>query len=160
MTKRKGRFEGNVKFVSALPLEECIYRLQTLDTEDIQLQFKTKSIDSISFQAKLLERGVVRAEGIGTLRRWEGTLTRVDCDVKVREGVMRWLLLLAGLFLMIMIILPTVFLIAANVNVIGWLGISICFVGILLGMLWLTKRYAPIDDTPQNLLYIIEETLK
>lgn len=160
MTKRKGRFEGNVKFVSPLPLEECIYRLQTLDTEDIQLQFKTKSIDSISFQAKLLERGVVRAEGVGTLRRWEGTLTRVDCDVQVREGVMRWLLLLAGLFLMIMIILPTVFLIAANVNVIGWLGISICFVGILLDMLWLTKRYAPIDDTPQNLLYIIEETLK
>lgn len=160
MTKRKGRFEGNVKFVSALPLEECIYRLQTLDTEDIQLQFKTKSIDSISFQAKLLEQGVVRAEGIGTLRRWEGTLTRVDCDVKVREGVMRWLLLLAGLFLMIMIILPTVFLIAANVNIIGWLGISICFVGIFLGMLWLTNRYAPIDDTPQNLLYIIEKTLK
>lgn len=160
MAKRKGRFEGNVKFVSSLPLEECIYRLQTLDTENIQLQFKTRSIDSISFRAKLLERGVVRAEGLGTLRRWEGTLTRVDCDVEVREGLMRWLLLLAGLFLMIMILLPTVFLIAANVNVIGWLGINIGFIAIIIGMLWLTNRYAPIDDTPQNLLRIIEETLE
>lgn len=160
MVKRKGRFEGNLKFVSSLPLEECIYRLQTLDAESIQLQFKTKSIDAITFEAKLLERGVVRAKGIGSLRRWEGTLTRVDCDVKVREGLMRWLLLLAGLFLMIMIILPTMSLISANVNVVVWLGINIGFVAIIIWMLWLTNRYAPIDDTPQNLLRIIEETLE
>lgn len=160
MAKRKGRFEGNVKFLSSLPLEECIYRLQMLDTENIQLQFKTKSIDSITFQAKLLERGIVRAEGVGTLRRWEGTLTRVDCDINVREGLMRWLLLLATVFMMIMIMLPTVFLIAANVNILGWLGLSSIFLIFFVSMLWLTNRYAPIDDTPQNLLRIIEETLE
>ena len=160
MIKRKGRFEGNLKFVSSLPLEECLNRLQLLDSETIQLDFKTQTIDSIAFQAKLFEKGVMRAEGDGVLRRWEGTLTRVDCDVQVREGVMRWLLLLAGLFLLIMIALPMIFLIAADVNVLAWLGISGGFVVILSGMLWLTNYYAPIDDTPQNLLAIIESQLE
>lgn len=160
MVKRKGRFEGNLNFVSALPLEECLYRLQAMDSETIQLDFKTNSIDAIQFKVKLLENGIERADGVGILRRWEGTLTRVDCEVEVHEGLMRWLLLLAGVFLMIMIILPMIFLWAADVNIIAWLGISLGFVAILMGMLWLTNYYAPIDDTPQNLLAIIESALK
>lgn len=160
MIKRKGHFEGNLNFVSSLPLEECLNRLQLLDSETIQLDFRTQHIDAISFQAKLFENGVMRAEGDGVLRRWEGTLTRVDCDIQVHEGLMRWLLLLAGLFLMLMIILPTLFLMAADVNIVAWLGISGVFVAILIGMLWLTNYYAPIDDTPQNLLAIIESQLE
>jgi len=159
MDKRKGRFEGKLDFISNLPLQECISRLEYLNSDELIIHFHRNSSDSIEFEAYLSERGVIRAEANGMLRRWEGTLTRVDCNVKVREGVLRWLVLLSLSFFVLSIGVPMIFMLGAAVNMLMWLGISSVFVVAFVGMLWLTMYFAPLDDTPKNLMQMILSAL-
>ncbi len=160
MAKRKRRFEGTVQFLSNLPLEECVSRLQELESSEFRFTFSREGHDAIVFKAHLLERGIIRAEAKGNLRRWEGTLTRVDCDVKVREGLVRWLMLLATLCLMTMVAIPILFFLSAGINSIIWTGLSIGFIICFIIMLLITNHFAPIDDTPQNLLHLITSRLE
>lgn len=159
MEKRKGHFEGNIKFLSNLPIEECVSRLQTLEDETLRVTFSRECEDSLAFSAQLLERGIIRAEGIGRLQRWEGTLTRVDCDVKIQEGIVRWLMLLATLLLITMVSIPMLFFLSAGINFLPWLGFNIAFIAAFIGMMFVVNHYAPMDDTPQNLLEVISSTL-
>lgn len=159
MVKRKRCYEGKLDFVSTLPLQECISRLQALNNDELQIQFHRESSDSIIFEATLRENGVIRADASGLLRRWEGTLTRVDCDVSVREGVMRWLLLLSMTFFVLSIGIPMIFMFGATLNILLWLAISSIFVIAFVVMIWLTMYYAPIDDTPKNLMLMILSAL-
>lgn len=160
MVKRKGLIEGNAQFISELPLEQCYDRLQSLADEQLTLQFSRIQLDEILFSIQLRERGIIRAEGTGILRRWEGTLTRVDCDVKVREGILRWVALFGALSLLTMIVLPMLIFSFASVATPIWIGISLIFIVILGCLMLVVNHYAPIDDTPDNLLHIIVSELK
>lgn len=159
MAKRKGRFEGNINFLSNLPLEECISRLQGLESAEFRFTFSRDEHDAFVFKAQLLERGIVRSEGKGRLQRWEGTLTRVNCDVKVREGIVRWLMLLATLCLLTMVAIPILFFLSAGINVLIWAGLSMAFIVFFIAMMFVVNHYAPMDDTPENLLHLITSTL-
>ena len=159
MAKSKRRFEGTVQFLSNLPLEECVSRLDSLESDNFRITFSRNEHDSLAFKAHLLERGIIRAEGKGNLRRWEGTLTRVDCDVKVREGIVRWLMLLATLCLVTMVAIPTLFFLSAGVDSLIWIGLSIGFVAFFIIMMLITNHFAPMDDTPQSLLHLMTSTL-
>ncbi|MEM9950787.1 MAG: hypothetical protein AAF846_04250 [Chloroflexota bacterium] len=160
MAKRKGLIEGNAQFISDLPLAVCYQRLQSCEDENLTFQFSRRHADEIHFTVQLRERGIIRAEGKGTLRRWEGTLTRVDCDVKIREGILRWLLLFGGLFFVTMVALPLLLLLSTAFEAFIWVGISLLFFAILSGLMLVVNYYAPIDDTPENLLHIITSALK
>lgn len=160
MPKRKGLFEGNSQFISPLPLEICYARLQSLEDATTSLTMKRENSDTIRFEIHLLERGIIRAKGYGSLRRWEGTLTRVDCDIELHEGILRWFLLFGLLFLLTMIALPTLLFLVAEVNIMIWLGISGIFVTVLAGLMMIVNHYAPLDDTPDNLHRRITGVLK
>lgn len=155
MAKRKRHFQDQLQFLSNLPLQECVSRLEQLNGDNIQIVFHRDSIDSLAFSANLLERGVIRAKAQGLLRRWEGTLTRVDCKVKVHEGVIRWLILVSLLFFVLVIGFPMIFMLGALMHMLLWLGISAIFVIAFVASLWLTMHYAPMDDTPKNLMQIV-----
>ncbi len=160
MTKRKGQFEGSSQFISPLPLEVCYARLQALQDESISLRVTRENSDELHFDIQLLERGIVRVTGSGRLLRWEGTLTRVDCTIKVHEGILRWLLLFGLLFLLTMIALPLLLFLVAAVDVMIWVGISLIFILVLAGLMGIVNYYAPLDDTPENLLHLIINTLR
>lgn len=159
MTKRKGHFEGHSYFVTSLPIEYCVSQLQNLNDADIQVTIDSAGHQSVAFTAQLLERGIVRATGKGTLRRWEGTLTRVDCDVEVHEGLLTWLMFVTGFFIMLMVCLPLIIFMSANVDVAIWMSVSVGFVIVMIALIALTRHFAPLDDTPRNLLREIESAL-
>jgi hypothetical protein len=134
-------------------------RLAALENDEFVISFRNETLDSIAFKAVLLERGIIRAEAKGSLRRWEGTLTRIDYDVKVHEGILRWLMSLVIASLLLMIIPPIIFFIAAKINILVWLSISIGFLVMMVGVILMVNHYAPIDDTPQSLIKIIGSAL-
>lgn len=165
MTKRKGRFQGRANFISEYSLEQCQQQLVTLaanqnGNDRIEIAFVPQSPDRVQFTATLRERGQVRAIGKGMLRRWEGTLTRVDCDVEVREGLVLWLIAMMGVSLVLMVSLPLLALTAMQIDTVPWAIISVLFVGIVLGAMWVVHLFSPHDDTPRNLLALIHDTLR
>lgn len=160
MSKQKRRYDGEANFISELPLEECAYRLEYLQSDEIEIHIKRVSTDKVDFDVRLFERGRVRAEGKGALRRWEGTLTRVDCQVNVYDGLVTWSLAMLLFMALPLLIVPFLFLVSANVDATLWVasaGVVLAF--ILLGM-YITREVAPPDDTPRNLLALIEDTLR
>lgn len=159
MSKRKGQAEQSARFVSVLPLEECTYRLENLRSEDLQIEITRLSSDKVDFIVHLLERGRLRVDGRGTLRRWEGTLTRVDFDIRVHDGLWLWLLTVLILLVVGMIGMPLVLLVALQVNPVGWLVMGAAVIVFVLGLMILAQRVAPPDDTPQNLVRLLHETL-
>ncbi len=159
MSKRKGQAEQSARFVSALPLEECTYRLETLRTEELQIEITHLSSDKVDFVVHLLERGRLRVDGKGTLRRWEGTLTRVDFDIRVHDGLWLWLLTVLIMLVAGMLGLPLVLLVALQVDPMGWLLMGGAVIVLVLGLMILAQRVAPPDDTPQNLVRLLHETL-
>lgn len=159
MAKRKGHFENEAHFVSHLSIEECTYRLEALNGEVLRIEIVHLSSDKVDFKAALHEHGRLRAEGNGALRRWEGTLTRVECKVKVRDGLVVWALLSLAALVSTMLIIPVIVLIAAGTGAQLWLLLgSICVLA-TVGLMYLAQRFSPPDDTPQNLIAIIEEAL-
>ncbi|MEL6406349.1 MAG: hypothetical protein AAFR81_18410 [Chloroflexota bacterium] len=160
MAKRKGRFEGKAQFISDLSLEQCQQALGALVDENIRIEFQPATTDRVHFTAKLYERGQVRAVGDGILRRWEGTLTRVDCEVAVREGLLLWIVGMVVLSLVAMVGLPVLFLMASDVNATPFALLSLIFVKVVIATMLLVNRLAPHDDTPRNLLARIHEVLR
>lgn len=160
MTKRKGRFESKAQFISDLSLEQCQHALGALEDDNIHVEFQPATTDRVHFTATLYERGQVRAVGDGILRRWEGTLTRVDCEVEVREGLVLWLVGILLLCLTAMIGLPMLFLVASEIDAMPFILLSLMFVKVLIGLLLVVNRLAPYDDLPQNMLARIHDTLR
>jgi hypothetical protein len=159
MMKRKGTAEKNARFVSALPLEECTYRLELLHSDELKLEITRLSSDKVDFVAYLYEENRLRAEGTGTLRRWEGTLTRVDFDVTVHDGVWIWLVAVLLLLTIGMILVPMLLLIAMHVNPLGWLLTGTALVAFVVGGMLIAQRFAPPDDTPRNLHRLLHDAL-
>lgn len=159
MAKRKGIVDNTADFLSKLPLEVCLSRLQLLPDDDIQVFVEQVDSDTVNFVMNLREKGVLRAEAVGQLRRWEGTLTRVDCHVSVHEGVVRWLILLTIVLALIMVLVPMAIFLAAKIKLMMWFGISSLFLATVLGFIVLTNHYTPADDTPRNLLSLLKSTL-
>ncbi|MGJ3238158.1 MAG: hypothetical protein ACFE0Q_05580 [Anaerolineae bacterium] len=160
MSKRKGHFEGQIRQISDLPLSTCVARLEALASPKVAVEMHAFESDRVMFRVDLLERGIVRAQAIGTLRRWEGTLTRMDCEVTVREGVMLWLAVIAMSSLLTMIGLPALLLFTAGISTLIWWLISAGFVALLVAMVAIANRYAPFDDTPENLFALITTALE
>jgi len=159
MSKRKGQFEGHSFFVTTTPIERCVRQLEALNKENLDIRIIKKDPDTVLFKAQLSEQGVLRVTGEGTLKRWQGTDTRVDCDITIHEGILLWMMILAGFFIMVMVMLPLLIFIAAEINVMLWLGLSVGFLVILIMLMVLTRHYTPLDDTPRNLQQLIEKTL-
>ena len=159
MTKRKGKTQGEANFISPLSIEECAYRLDRLNEEKVDIVITKLSSDKVDFTAQLFENERLRAEARGALRRWEGTLTRVDVQVKVHDGIMLWLLLVGLMLTITIILIPTLALIAAHVNPVAWLMMATIGTLFILGVMLFAHRYAPHDDTPRNLLNLLETTL-
>lgn len=159
MTKRKGQFQNEAHFVSPLPIEECAYRLEALQTEWIHIEILHLSSDKVDFKAQLREHGRLRAEGTGALRRWEGTLTRVECKVQVRDGLVVWVILSLVTLILAMMVIPVIVFVAAGIGARLWLMLGGLCVLTTIGMMWLAQHASPPDDTPQNLIALIEEAL-
>lgn len=159
MAKRKGRNQGEANFISPLSIEECAYRLDRLDDEQIDIIVTELSSDKVNFTVELFENERLRVEAKGALRRWEGTLTRVDVQVKVHEGIMLWFLLVGLMLMVTLILIPSLALIAAHVNPLTWILIASGGIVFILGIMLFAHRYAPHDDTPRNLLDLLETTL-
>lgn len=159
MVKRKGSVSKDAHFVSPLPIEECAQRLEFLHDETLQTEILRLSSDKVDFRLRLYEYGRLRAEGTGTLRRWEGTLTRVDCKVQVREGLVLWIALSLTALLLTVLVIPVLTLAIIGVGAGLWLVVGGFGVAAVAGLLLLAQRFSPMDDVPRNILAIIEATL-
>ncbi len=159
MMKRKGAADKQARFVSELPLEECTHRLELLRSEDLQIEITRLSSDKVDFTARLYDGARLRADGNGTLRRWEGTLTRVDFDVTVHDGVWLWLGIVLALLVVGMIMIPALLMLALQINPLGWLVTGGAVVGFVVGGMWIAHRFAPPDDTPRNLQRLLHDAL-
>ncbi|MCA9911879.1 MAG: hypothetical protein KC496_00955 [Anaerolineae bacterium] len=159
MSKRKGQAEQSARFVSALPLEECTYRLESLRSDELYIEITHLSSDKVDFDIRLFERGRLRVDGKGALRRWEGTLTRVDFDIRMHDGLWLWLLTILVMLFIGMVGAPLVILLALHVNPVGWLVMAGAVIGFVLALMVFAQRVAPPDDTPQNLVRLLHETL-
>jgi len=157
--KRKGMAEKNARFVSALPLEECTHRLELIRSDELQLDITHLSSDKVDFVAQLYEGQRLRAEGLGTLRRWEGTLTRVDLDVTVYDGIWIWLVAVLIMLTVGMILVPMLLMLALQINPMGWVIMGAAIVGFVIGGMLIAQRFAPPDDAPQNLQRLLHDTL-
>lgn len=160
MAKHKGKPQGEANFISPLPIEECALRLDNLNEENIQIVILKMSSDTVDFTARLFEHERLRAEAKGALRRWEGTLTRVDVRVTVREGIVAWLILVGIMLILTLLLIPTLVLVAAHVNPFTWLLTASSGIITILGVMVIAHRFTPYDDAPRNLLRLLETTLQ
>lgn len=160
MSKRKGRYEEEAHFVAHLPIEECTRRLELLNDDDIRVEILRLSSDKVDFKAQIYEKGRVRVVGKGALRRWEGTLTRVECSVKVHEGILLWIGLSLVALLLCLLLIPTAIFAVMGLGIGTGLALGVMFVVPIIGVLMLANHFAPPDDTPQNLIRTIEEILR
>jgi hypothetical protein len=72
-----------LQFYSSLALDEAVKCLELIPPE-YNLKIITTHTDDCRFEVRYGNRRVADAAlGHGRLRRWEGTLTRVDCDVQI-----------------------------------------------------------------------------
>jgi hypothetical protein len=94
MDKKQAYTEGylsafELRFFSALPLDEAIKCLEKLPPE-YELKIITEDADDCRFEIRYGNRRFADAAmGRGTLRRWEGTFTRVDCEGQILSKKLR-----------------------------------------------------------------------
>lgn len=157
MAKQKRQLTDEAHFVADLPLEECMKRLQQLNNEQVKFHFIRRTSDQVDFTAQWYEAGQVRVTGTGGLCRWEGTLTRVECKIKTHDGILRWAMLS---MLSLVLFIPMIPLTALYLGTPMFWPLLLSFFG--LGCLWVIvfRRFAPPDDTPPNLLRLIDTALK
>lgn len=157
MTKQKRAFTDKAHFIADLPLEECMRRLRSLRSDAMKITFSPTSSDQIAFTMQCYEAGCLRVTGDGVLCRWEGTLTRVDCKITPHDGVVRWALVsVISLLIFVPLIPLSMFFVATPLF---WpLLLSLFGLGCLWALVF--RRSAPPDDTPPNLLRMIDDALK
>lgn len=111
MDKRKSRAPAitELNFISSLPLEEAARLIGGLASPDMPVTLTEVDADTCRFELVYPDtHGASPLAAVeGTLRRWEGTFTRLDCtgDVQREPGEARGpgyrtLLVLAGVFLL------------------------------------------------------------
>lgn len=75
--------------VTSLSPEECIERLQNLIEFGIRVVIHKKNEDEYHFEADMWEDNQIKGRAEGTLKRWEGTSTRLKLDMKLTESQKR-----------------------------------------------------------------------
>lgn len=160
MSKRKGQFQNEARFISDLSIEQCVRQLEGLQSDDVQIQICDITSDRARFTLKGYENGRLRVDGRGTLLRWEGTKTRVDCHLTVHDGLLAFTLLTLLIFVVFIAVIPAIALFMAGVDSRLLLLLSAAFLGMMVGLMMLIHRFSPPDDVPMNLLAHIEIALK
>lgn len=87
MSKSKSRSPAitEMNFVSSLPLEEAVRLIGGLATPATPVTLTEVDEDNFRFEIAYQDPGVTLSSVTGSLRRWEGTFTRLDCTGKVRR---------------------------------------------------------------------------
>lgn len=155
-------------FISPLPLDECQRRLTRLPQhhESIQVQrLQQTDFDTFRFQLCLFDcddnskhkrqRVMVR----GTLQRWQGTLTRVQCHIHEDDGVLSWALWMLLMLMASLIVLPALIMTLMGVGIASWPLIGGMGVLSLMGWLYVMQRVTPHDDVPPDVLRLLEDAL-
>lgn len=157
--KRKNR-PDHACFLTQRPIERCVQRLKGLHTHNFRVDIVHHTSDQVNFLIRLYEHGRIRVTGKGTLRRWEGTLTRVDCTMHEHDGTLTWLLLMVIFLGLFLLVIPFLILKLFGINP----GMVLIFAAALaIGiMIWLRfiDRFAPADDVPPNIVTIVEDALR
>lgn len=157
MTKQKrGLRPDEMHFVADLPIEECVRRLRALNSPQVHVLIQPITSDQIGFRAQLYERQRLRVVGSGALCRWEGTLTRVECRVQVHDGLLRWIVWTVLSLLFFLPLIPLT-LFAADTPFFWPMLVGMTGLGVLWSMIF--RRFAPPDDTPPDLLAMIDAAL-
>ena len=100
--KTVSTYKSELHAVSQLPME--IFREQLQRIEDKQVHVITRQFDNdvIDFEIKHRRDGHINAEIYGTIRRWQGTHSRIDADSRLHiPGVWLNVVVTLGLWLLI-----------------------------------------------------------
>jgi hypothetical protein len=115
MSKKKSRpTHQSWHFITSLPFDECINRLETWRESGISMKISARSDESLSFNISYKQRFRQTLHANGTLQRWEGTHTRVDMNINLVTNIFSVMYLIPK-------VLPLVVL-----------GIGICFCNFII----------------------------
>lgn len=152
--KQKGPTRTEARFVTDLPIDTCARRLEML-ANPLTVDLHRRTSDSIDF----IIRYKKQATANGKLRRWQGTLTRVDYDIEVHEGLTRWILFILVALSINLLVLPLLILNAAGIDGTLWLGLAGSFIALTVGVILLAEHFAPPSDVPVDIAAALEEAL-
>lgn len=157
--KRKNR-PDHAAFLTQRPIEQCLLRLKQLHHHNLRVDIVHHSSDQVNFLLRFYEHGQIRVTGKGTLRRWEGTLTRVDCTMHEHDGTLVWLALVVAFLVLFLMVIPYIVLILFGLSTIMMMLIAAAlFIGMLIWLQFM-NRFAPADDIPPNLVMMVEDALR
>lgn len=142
---------GSLSFASALSLEECAQRLEALENGLVTVHLHPQPDDTIYFE--------MRPRALhGTLRRWYGTYTLVNCEVD-RASQSQHILLMASFFVAGLLVLLTVMLLREHINLDWLIGCGLCLLPLLLlGML--TRNHRTPAFRAGLMIVVLEQLLE
>lgn len=128
-TKHAAPLFSEMHFVSSLSLEEAVYLIGQQASPEIPITIT--EIDSDTFKFKLDDIGV---DIHGTLRRWQGTFTRLDCrsDVEISEESVD-----SNIFIFIILLFPAIIIIfrsSAILPVIVFISLLIFLIAMIVAI--------------------------
>ncbi len=91
--KKKGALsppQSELHFTTSIPIETASAILASLANPQVNVELTLLNDgDALDFKLERLHQGAPNAIVKGRLRRWQGTLTRVDCDGHGADSVLR-----------------------------------------------------------------------
>jgi hypothetical protein len=143
-----------IDFISSLQLEECQQRLWGFKRKEIKIRTDEPEADSSSFTVEWFRDKHMVAYGKGTLRRWQGTSTRVEIETQpisnvavhpLADKIMLWVSIVA---LVMMVFAPLiVFFFVRDAQTCAAWGIGFMLIGpTVFGLVraelqWISHRY-------------------
>lgn len=79
-SKKAASLLSDLHFTTSLSLEACAHRITQINQPEILVHVKLLNSDIIAFELERVREGMPNPRVRGVLRRWQGTLTRLDCD--------------------------------------------------------------------------------
>jgi hypothetical protein len=143
---------GDIHTIVDMPLELVSQYLMDLP-EDYEVSIKEKDADEASFLIKtkhLKELYVVESEG--TIRRWNGTLTRLDADIRVvksNDDPRTIPLILFALGIIIPVVLPLFF--APKVFEVSASNGALILIFAVMALIFIPISFVLFDSTKNSL---------
>jgi|GEM_PF-6407997 len=82
--KQGAQLLSDLHFTTKLSLEACAERISQIDQPNVFVDVQQIDSDNIVFALELVREGMPNSRVRGTLRRWQGTLTRLDCNADLK----------------------------------------------------------------------------